>query len=302
MVNNLRRKLKWKGGLITIVSLGVFISTLLYLMPRNPFSPSLPINAHRPIVVLRQGKFVGIEVEAGYPQILEAFTGIPYAQSTAGDRRFLPPLPVNASTKEFDASTFGDRCPDSEDCLNANIYRPKDRGSGQKLPVVIHFHGGAFNFGAGDSSQSLSHFVAWSKEPMIGIGFNYRIGAFGFLASGFMAENGLLNVGLKDQVLLMEWVKENIAEFGGDPDNVTVMGSSAGAHSVCLDSFMFFLIWPLFTSLKRLQAPFLNHTLTFSDWSSSHSSIQQTTALSPCNPGIRCLDGQSSLLLLKPTK
>lgn len=202
-------------------------------MPRTPFSPPLPVQDElRPIVVLRQGKIIGIEVEAGYPQILEAFRGIPYAQSTAGDRRFMPPLPVNDSKEEFDASVFGDKCPASEDCLNANIYRPKERGLNQKLPVVIHFHGGAFNFGAGDSSRFLSHFVAWSAEPMVAVGFNYRIGAFGFLSSKIMAKAGLLNAGLKDQVLLMEWVKENIAAFGGDPENVTVMGSSAGAHSV----------------------------------------------------------------------
>jgi acetylcholinesterase len=75
--------------------------------------------------------------------------------------------------------------------------------------------------------------VAWSAEPIIAVGFNYRIGAYGFLASRSMKDAGLLDVGLKDQVLLMEWVKENIAAFGGDPDNITLMGSSAGAHSVC---------------------------------------------------------------------
>lgn len=240
-VPNLRRRMKWKGGLIPLVTLGIFILSLLYLMPRARLGPSLPINdPTRPVVVLRQGKIVGIEVDnPEFPQIIEAFRGVPYAQSTAGNRRFLPPLPLNASEDELDASIFRDQCPASEDCLNANIYRPKQEGS-KKLPVVIHFHGGAFNFGAADSSKYLASFVAWSSEPMIAVGFNYRIGAFGFLASGFMKDAGLLNAGLKDQVLLMEWVKENIAAFGGDPDNVTLMGSSAGAHSVCQVVFVLF--------------------------------------------------------------
>ncbi|KUJ18351.1 putative extracellular lipase [Mollisia scopiformis] len=210
-------------------------------MPRKNGTPGLPLDdKNRPVVVLRQGKIVGLELEAGYPQILEAFRGVPYAQSTGGERRFMDPLPVNASDEVFDASLFGDVCPagpatsgaQSEDCLNANIYRPKEKGGNLRLPVVVHFHGGSFNFGAGDSSRSLSHFVAWSMEPMIAVGFNYRVGAFGFLSSKIMAKAGLLNAGLKDQVLLMEWVKENIAAFGGDPDNVTLMGSSAGAHSI----------------------------------------------------------------------
>ncbi|KAF8858897.1 carboxylesterase family protein [Acephala macrosclerotiorum] len=210
-------------------------------MPLKNSTPDLPIdNGRRPVVILRQGTYVGIELDAGYPQVLEAFRGVPYAQSTAGDRRFLPPLPVNESEEEFDASTFGDKCPagpevfgsQSEDCLNVNIYRPKGRNPRLKLPVAVAFHGGAFNFGAGDSSRNVANFVAWSAEPMIAVAFNYRVGAFGFLSSSFMAKNGLLNAGLKDQKLLLEWVQENIAAFGGNPNMVTIMGSSAGAHSI----------------------------------------------------------------------
>jgi carboxylesterase type B len=146
---------------------------------------------------------------------------------------------MNASKYTFDAVEYGHRCPAwnpdavpmSEDCLNANIYRPKRRPRGKKLPVLVHIYGGAFNFGAGLSRQ-VSNMVAWSTEPFIGVSFNYRVGAFGFLPSSLTAKEGLLNAGLKDQALLLEWVQENIAEFGGDPDNVALMGISAGAHSV----------------------------------------------------------------------
>ncbi len=238
---NVRRRLKLKGGIIRIVTIGILSLSLLYLMPRNNVNPDMPRDIQKPpVVVLRQGKIIGIELETGYSQILEAFRGVPYGQSTGGDRRFMPPLPVNDSTEEFDASKFGDKCPagpedsgsQSEDCLNANIYRPKGRNPRLKLPVVVHFHGGAFNFGAGESSRFVAQFVAWSTEPIIAVAFNYRVGAFGFLPSRVIGKAGLLNAGLKDQALLLEWVRENIGTFGGDPDNVTIMGSSAGAHSV----------------------------------------------------------------------
>lgn len=109
-------------------------------------------------------------------------------------------------------------------------------------------HGGAFNRGTAKMHYSAS-MLGWSDEPFIIVSFNYRIGALGFLNSAVMQTEGLLNVGLKDQILLMEWVQENVAKFGGnlvtlapmielifflgDPDNVTLFGLSAGAHSVC---------------------------------------------------------------------
>ena len=122
--------------------------------------------------------------------------------------------------------------PQSEDCLHLNIYRPKSTNSStQKLPVLIHVHGGAFNFGYANDRE-ISSLVGWSKEPLIGVTFEYRVGALGFLPSKLMAEEGALNLGLKDQRLLFEWVKKHISGFGGDPENVTLMGPSAGAHSV----------------------------------------------------------------------
>jgi acetylcholinesterase len=202
----------------------------------------------RPAVTIRQGKIVGIEAEAShgaFPQILEEFLGVPYALSTGGERRFRPPVPVPASEKEFDAGRWGAPCPagpddgsQSEDCLKLNVFRPKARDESEKLPVLVYVHGGAFNFGAGNARQ-ISSLVAWSTKPMIGISFNYRVGPFGFLPSKLMGKEGLLNVGLKDQELLLKWVKENIAAFGGDPDDVTIMGSSAGAHSVYILSLPF---------------------------------------------------------------
>lgn len=117
----------------------------------------------------------------------------------------------------------------NEDCLTANVFRPIHGNA--KLPVAVYIHGGAFNRGTAKMHNTAS-MLAWSAEPFIAVSFNYRLGALGFLNSALTAEIGLLNVGLKDQISLLEWLQENIASFGGDPDNVTIMGLSAGAHSV----------------------------------------------------------------------
>ena len=74
--------------------------------------------------------------------------------------------------------------------------------------------------------------VSWSEKPFLAVSFNYRLSALGFMPSRLSAEEGILNLGLWDQILLLEWVQENIAAFGGDKTNVTLLGVSAGAHSV----------------------------------------------------------------------
>jgi carboxylesterase type B len=234
----LRRRLGGIGilSVLAIVLLGFW---LLNRSGERTLSSLSIASGSRPKVKLRQGTYVGFEVKGDFPVMLEEFLGIPYGQSTDGERRFRPPLPVNASKDTFDAQNYGHRCPAgppdgipmSEDCLNLNIYRPKNRPRGKNLPVLVHFFGGSHNFGSGKTRQ-ISNMVGWSTEPFIGLSFNHRVGALGFLASSLMTKEGLLNIGLKDQALLLEWVQENIAEFGGDPNDVTLMGVSAGAHSV----------------------------------------------------------------------
>jgi Carboxylesterase family len=269
----LENRMKW----IIFISIFSILLTSIWLLRINSSGTLHPIpTMPRPRVAIRQGAVVGVEVDGGFPQPLEQFLGVPYALSTDGDRRFSPPVPVSL-VKEFDASKYGQRCPsgprdstpEGEDCLNLNIFRPKIRYERKKLPVLVYIHGGAFNFGAGNTRQ-IPHLVAWSAEPMIGISFNYRVGAFGFLPSKFMEEEGLLNIGLKDQDLLLDWVQENIAAFGGDPDNITIMGSSAGAHSVYP---------PLFHALHLL-------FLTMLGWSPSPSQYRQSTCFQKSNPRI----------------
>lgn len=194
-----------------------------------------------PTVTLRQGTFRGTASQGSQlQQGIDIFLGIPYALPPTGDRRFRPPVRVEASTEIFNATQWGPICPTNgldepsdrdEDFLNLNVFRPSIWDRSKKLPVLVYIHGGAFNYGCG-KDRAISSLVAWSPEPLIGVSFNYRLGALGFLPSKITAKEGLLNLGLKDQSLLLEWVQENISAFGGNPDDVTVMGFSAGAHSV----------------------------------------------------------------------
>lgn len=197
----------------------------------------------RPSVTLAQGRVVGIQQHETFPQAVDAFLGIPYALPPIGERRFRPSEKVPASTDIVDASKYGPMAPgkpllaggpklaQSEDCLTANIFRPAGTSATDKLPVAIYLHGGAFNRGAAAMHNAAS-MVAWSEAPFIGVSFGYRVGALGFLPSMLSKKEGLLNLGLRDQVHLFEWVQENIGKFGGDPGNVTLFGLSAGAHSV----------------------------------------------------------------------
>jgi carboxylesterase type B len=194
-------------------------------------------------VKLKQGHYAGgvIRKSTFFPKAIEVWRGIPYAQSTAGKNRFRPPQPLPYSDTVFEATEFGPACPsdgaarESEDCLNLNVYRPARVEAGgeaaELLPVVVYIHGGAFNYGLAQE-RNMASFVSWAEDNMISVSFNYRVGALGFLPSELVANEGLLNLGLRDQQAALAWVKNNIALFGGDPGRVTIMGLSAGAHSV----------------------------------------------------------------------
>ncbi|ROV99707.1 hypothetical protein VSDG_02945 [Cytospora chrysosperma] len=213
----------------------------------------LQVDSSRPTAQLPcQGKVIGITVakdEASFrPAAVDCFLGIPYALPPVGDRRFrpaenLPPSPEHV----FDASKYGPAAPGkqlvkpapgspalvySEDCLTANVFRQAGSTSpGRLLPVAVYIHGGAFNRGTATMHNTAS-MMSWAEEPFVAISFNYRVGALGFLPSSLSAKEGVLNLGLKDQIVLLEWVKENAAAFGGDPENITLFGLSAGAHSI----------------------------------------------------------------------
>ncbi|OJJ34514.1 hypothetical protein ASPWEDRAFT_136662 [Aspergillus wentii DTO 134E9] len=213
----------------------------IYTLPYLPTSvhPYLPL----PLTTLPQGILIGKTLKQDLKTPIDAFLGIPYAVSPVGERRFRPAVPVPAGEGVVDAREFGPRCPGkqllqvtgdvkySEDCLTVNVFRPSRKDGGKKLPVAVYVHGGAYNRGT-SSMHNTASMISWSEEPFIGVSFNYRIGALGFLPSTLSAEEGILNLGLRDQIVLLQWVQDNIESFGGDPSQVTVFGLSAGAHSI----------------------------------------------------------------------
>jgi len=163
------------------------------------------------------------------------FLGIPYAQPPVGKLRFKSPLPVRPWTKTLEAFGFGPQCiqkvtgrgrekPMSEDCLHLSIYS-KDIKKTMK-PVMIWIHGGGFSRGSGNDYAS-SKLI---KEGVVLVSINYRLGSLGFLTFGNDLVSG--NMGLKDQALAIQWVKQNIENFGGNPNKITIFGGSAGAFSV----------------------------------------------------------------------
>ncbi|KAG9253017.1 Alpha/Beta hydrolase protein [Emericellopsis atlantica] len=217
--------------------------------------PSLSSRDSQPTVAVKNGTYTGIHL-SDYNQ--DAFLGIPYAQPPVGDLRFSNPASLDSSwTGSRDAKSLSASCvgygpsqlgyETSEasiillyglcmnDCLYLNVWRPSGRQHG-KLPVVVWIHGGGYVQGAGsDLRYNLSFLVDQSKtiaHPVIGVSLNYRLRAWGFLNSKEFFETGSSNMGLRDQRLSLHWIKENIAAFGGDPDQITIWGQSAGAGSV----------------------------------------------------------------------
>lgn len=180
---------------------------------------------------------------------VQVFKGVPYGASTAGANRFLPPQKPQPWTGVRDAFEWGGRPPQfvggepeemlptdprepqSEDCLVLNIWTPKP-GNG-KRPVMVWFHGGGFASGSGSYSIYSGQELA-RKHDVVAISVNHRLNIMGYL---YLANFGgkwanASNVGMLDNVRALEWIKENIAAFGGDPGNVTIFGQSGGAGKV----------------------------------------------------------------------
>ncbi|GKT86727.1 carboxylesterase [Colletotrichum tofieldiae] len=209
----------------------------------EPPVPS-PTRDQRPSVRLNQGTYIGtVLAEPEYPRAVEALLGVSYAKC----ERLRRAVPLGASGDTLDASDYGPVCPTAdpsfpsdEHCLNANVFRPATAGGNKgvpdataeskKVPVLVYFHGGAFNFGRG-GDRNLAAFVAFAKRDLVAVSFNYRLGPLGFLPCGLAATEGVANIGLLDQRALLQWVQRNIGAFGGNEKDVTVMGFSAGAHS-----------------------------------------------------------------------
>ncbi len=215
-------------------SLAVILATLSL----NAFS-----NQEKPVTQVETGS-----IQGATEYNMNVFKGIPYAAPPAGDLRWRPPQPAASWSGIRDASKFGNSCPQpnlknenkglglpgSEDCLNLNVFTPQNPGKG--LPVMVWIHGGALQIDG--SRDPLYMPINLVKNGVIVVTFDYRLGSLGFFASKELVEEAKAkgepvgNYGTMDQIAVLKWVKRNIAAFGGNPNNVTIFGESAGARSV----------------------------------------------------------------------
>jgi len=180
---------------------------------------------------------------SGSGTAVRSYKGIPFAAPPVGNLRWKPPQPAKPWNGVRVAKTFPAMCPQvqllpgpqSEDCLGLNVWTSAHSAS-EKLPVMVWIHGGGFVIGA--SSQSAYDGEPLAAQGVVVVSLNYRLGIFGFLAHPELSKESPQgvsgNYGLLDMVAGLEWVKRNIGAFGGDPNNVTIFGESAGGTAVCL--------------------------------------------------------------------
>jgi para-nitrobenzyl esterase len=212
------------------------------------FAVVLPAQAAGPEVTVEAGTLESVDLGGG----LAVFRGIPYAEVP---ERWVPPQPVRAWPEVRPATEFGPACaqtpfmlglfgedasvlpPTSEDCLYLNIWTTNADNASAPLPVMVWIHGGGFSTGWGGPPGPLNPYdgAHLARSGAVVVTLNYRLGVLGFLAHpALSAEAGGAsgNYAFMDQIAALRWVKQNIAEFGGDPDRVTVFGQSAGAMSI----------------------------------------------------------------------
>jgi len=215
---------------------------LLTLLPGLQVAPAQQLSTVQ--VRTANGVLEGVVSADGQ---VRTFKGIPYAAPPVRPLRWKPPQPAPSWTgvrravdygprpmqsRVFSDMIFHDNGP-SEDCLYLNIWMPEHPAPG-KLPVMVWIYGGGF--AAGSTSEPRQDGGNLSKKGVMVVSFGYRLGVFGFMAlpelTGESGHHASGNYGLLDQVAALQWVKANIAAFGGDPDNVTLFGESAGSFSV----------------------------------------------------------------------
>lgn len=219
------------------------------LFPRAPFGSD---SAPGPAVETKLGKIRGASSNG-----VACFKGIHYGASTSGARRFMPPVPPQPWTGAVEALEIGSPAPQdsisanggsdirkamgdligpgtmSEDCLVLNVWTPSLRASSKK-PVMVWLHGGGYTAGSSGVSVYDGTNLA-AKHDVVLVALNHRLNVFGYLNLGEIggekyADSG--NAGMLDIVLALEWVRDNIAHFGGDPGNVTIFGESGGGGKV----------------------------------------------------------------------
>lgn len=191
-------------------------------------------------VTTKYGTYVGVENDNG----VKSFKGIPYAKQPVGDLRWKEAQPLEESNETIECTEYGNTpvqvedefegaslTPQGEDCLTANVWT-KDLDA--KKPVMVWIYGGG-NTNGGTADPMYDCMNMAENNDVVMVSFNYRVGVFGFLDLSEIGGEGYehsRNVGVLDQIAALKWVKENIASFGGDPENVTVFGESAGGSAI----------------------------------------------------------------------
>jgi len=186
---------------------------------------------------------------------VERFSNIPFAAPPVAALRFRAPQKADLRAQTYGAQSIGPGClqpaaqslftsspaTQSEDCLQLNIWQPAVSESAELLPVMLWIHGGGLTIGSATdqiSSRLVYDGSAFAKKGVVLVSINYRLGAFGFMAPRAMVGEALDqpaagNYGLLDQIAALKWVRDNISQFGGDPNLVTIFGESAGGVSAC---------------------------------------------------------------------
>ncbi|PPJ50816.1 hypothetical protein CBER1_06504 [Cercospora berteroae] len=233
---------------------------LLPLLAATAYAAPLDERQSGPTVTIANGTLIGSSSQG-----VDNFKGIPFAQAPVGDLRLRAPRPLAQGFGTRQATQSGKACPQffqnvdsgvlpadalgqllntpllqkitnaGEDCLFIDVARPAGANANSKLPVLFWIYGGGFELGSNGmyDGGSLVRKSISLKEPVVYVAVNYRVGGFGFLGgSDLSAEGGNTNLGLRDQRLGLQWVQDNIAQFGGDPSKVTIWGESAGSISV----------------------------------------------------------------------
>jgi para-nitrobenzyl esterase len=205
---------------------------------------TMTANADPLTVKTEQGSVHGKTINEGK---VRAFLGLPYAAPPVGDLRWKAPQPAAKWDGDRDATAYGAHCAQnpvfadmvfqdngsSEDCLFLNVYAPATASTTSKLPVMFWIHGGGYSGGGSNEPRHNGDFLPLKGVVLVTI--NYRLGVFGFLATTDLIKEGqgsAGNWGLLDMVAALQWTKANIAAFGGDPNNVTIFGESAGSFAV----------------------------------------------------------------------
>ena len=216
---------------------------------RSPEEPLITAASSRPVVETIAGKVRGYSARG-----ILTFKGIPYAGSTAGPNRFMPPTKPQSWSGIRSSMYYGQVCPQGartgwkndeesfmfewddgqpgEDCLRVNVWTPA--ADNRKRPVMVWLHGGGFSAGSGQELKAYDGESIARRGDVVLVSLNHRLNIFGYLNLSKYGEEyrSSANVGMLDLVVALEWVRDNIANFGGDPGNVMIFGQSGGGSKV----------------------------------------------------------------------